>query len=114
MGSTQADLAALPTEVRQPFGQAIRHAQEGSRHPDAKSMKGFGDSKIVEVVEDHKGDTFRAIYTIRFAGLVFVLHVFQKKSTKGVATPKPIMDTIHRRLKEAEQIYEHLKKERRS
>jgi phage-related protein len=69
-----------------------------------KPLKGFGGASVVEIVKDHRGDTFRSVYTVRFAGAVYVLHVFQKKSKTGRATPKADIDLIELRLREAERI----------
>ena len=77
-----------------------RVAQFGGKHPRAKPWKGLG-SGVLEIVEDYRTDTYRAVYTVRYATRVFVLHVFQKKSKKGIATPKPDMDLIKERLKAA-------------
>ncbi|WP_459573853.1 type II toxin-antitoxin system RelE/ParE family toxin, partial [Cupriavidus sp. 8B] len=81
------------------FGYALHLAQVGSKHSQAKPLKGFGGAGVLEVVEDHQGGTYRAVYTVRYAGAVYVLHCFQKKSTSGIATPKPDMDLIEARLK---------------
>ena len=92
----------MPEEVQQVFGFALYHAQIGSLHPSAKPLKGFGSAGVVEIVEDWRGNTYRAVYTVRFAGAVFVLHCFEKKSKRGIKTPKREMDLIRARLKEAE------------
>lgn len=94
----------MPDEVQARMGYALYVAQQGAKHRDAKPLKGFGGAGVVEIVTDHRGDTFRCIYTVRFAGSVYVLHVFQKKSKAGRATPKHEMDLIARRLREAERI----------
>jgi len=86
------------------MGFAIYQAQNGLRHHDAKSLKGFG-SRILEVVARHEGDTFRAVYTVRFQERVYVLHAFQKKAKRGIATPKQELDLVRHRLKLAEQHY---------
>jgi len=86
------------------MGYALYVAQQGGRHRDAKPLKGFGGAGVVEVVKDFDGDTFRAVYTVRLAGAVYVLHAFQKKSRKGRSTPKLEMDLIEKRLREAERI----------
>ena len=78
-------------------------AQIGKKHEQAKPLRGFGSAGVLEVVEDWRGDTFRAVYTVRLAGRVFVLHVFQKRSKRGRATPKADLDLIRQRLKAAEQ-----------
>lgn len=105
VGSSLEDLKAFPAPVQRFMGFALRAAQEGGKHPDAKPLKGFGGAGVLEVVDDHDGDTFRAVYTVRFSDAVYVLHAFQKKSTRGIATPKREMDLIRRRLKEAELIH---------
>jgi phage-related protein len=86
------------------MGYALYVAQQGGKHRDAKPLKGFGGAGVVEIVTDFDGDTFRTVYTVRLHGAVYVLHVFQKKSKTGRATPKLEMDAIERRLREAERI----------
>jgi len=86
------------------MGYALYVAQQGGKHRDAKPLKGFGGAGVVEIVTHFDGNTFRAVYTVRMAGAVYVLHVFQKKSKKGRATPKAEVDLIDRRLSEAERI----------
>ncbi len=92
----------MPEAVRDTFGYALHLAQAGSKHEQAKPLKGQGSAGVLEVVESWKGDTYRAVCTVRFASAVYVLHCFQKKATKGVATPKPALDLIASRLKAAE------------
>ena len=104
MGSSKADLKRFPDPVQGRMGFAIYRAQLGRRHRDAKPLKGFG-SGVVEVVARHDGDTYRAVYTVRFEGAVHVLHAFQKKAKRGIATPKPELDLIRRRLAAAERHY---------
>ncbi|MCY0852643.1 type II toxin-antitoxin system RelE/ParE family toxin [Cupriavidus sp. D39] len=99
VGSAKKDLGAMPKDVQDTFGYALHLAQVGSKHSQAKPLKGFGGAGVLEVVEDHQGGTYRAVYTVRYAGAVYVLHCFQKKSTSGIATPKPDMDLIEARLK---------------
>lgn len=101
IGSSKKDLLALPGEVVDVFGYALHLAQTGTKHSQAKPLHGFGSAGVLEVVEDSRGNTYRAVYTVRFAVRVFVLHVFQKKSKSGVATPKPDVDLIRNRLKVA-------------
>jgi phage-related protein len=105
IGSSLDDISGLPDEVKRVFGFAIRMAQRGEKHPDAKPLTGFGSAGILEVVENFDGDTYRAVYTVKFAGMVYVLHVFKKKSAKGKKTPKPDIDLIKSRLKEAQRKY---------
>jgi phage-related protein len=92
---------ALPNEVMHVFGYALYLAQTGEKHGQAKPLHGFGSAGILEVVEDWRGNTYRAVYTVRYAVRVFVLHVFQKKSKSGIATPKPDLELIRNRLKVA-------------
>ena len=87
------------------MGFAINDAQNGDEHPRAKALKGFGGRTVLEVVDDEDGDTYRAVYTVRFAGVIYVLHAFQKKSRKGIKTPKHEIDLIKARLKLAEVHY---------
>lgn len=102
VASSKKDLKDLPEEVQDVFGYALHLAQDGKKHDQAKPLKGFGGAGVLEVVEDFNGDTYRAAYTVKFANAVYVLHCFQKKSTHGIATPKPDMDLIRERLKAAE------------
>ena len=106
VGSAKRDLDAMPEDVKDVFGHAIDLAQAGGKHQDAKVMTGFGSAGVLEVVEDHRSDTYRAVYTVKFAGWVYVLHCFQKKSKSGIKTPKEDMDLIHARLKAAKQDFE--------
>lgn len=103
VGSSKEDLCAFPRNVRRSMGYALHFAQAGDKHPSAKPLKGFRGAGVLEVVEDHDGNTYRAVYTVRLAGAVYVLHAFQKKSKKGAATPKRELDLIRKRLKLAEQ-----------
>jgi phage-related protein len=102
IASSRDDICELPKDVQRIFGFALRAAQMGGKHPDAKPLKGFGGAGVIEVVANDDGDTFRAVYTVRFAGRVYVLDVFQKKSKSGIATPRPDIDRIKARLKRAE------------
>ena len=106
VSSAKRDLDAMPEDVKDVFGHAIDLAQAGGKHQDAKVMTGFGSAGVLEVVEDHQSDTYRAVYTVKFAGWVYVLHCFQKKSKSGIATPKPDLDLINTRLKAAKQDFE--------
>ena len=94
VGSSKRDLVAMPEDVKDVFGHAIDLAQAGGKHRDAKVLAGFGSAGVVEVVEDHHGDTYRAVYTVKFAGWIYVLHCFQKKSKSGIATPQSDLDLI--------------------
>ena len=91
----------MPDDVQSTFGYALYLAQTGGKHEHAKPLKGFGSAGVLEVVESEAGSTYRAVYTVKIAAVVYVLHCFQKKSTSGTATPKPDMDLIRDRLKAA-------------
>ena len=104
VGSSRKDLRALPELVQDHFGYALYVAQRGGKHQDANTLKGYGGGGVLEIVRDYRGDTFRAVYTVQFAGAVYVLHVFQKKSKKGRATPKIDVKLIEQRLREAARI----------
>ncbi|HEY9641076.1 MAG TPA: type II toxin-antitoxin system RelE/ParE family toxin, partial [Coleofasciculaceae cyanobacterium] len=94
VGSSLDDLKEFPEDVRQTVGYALYLAQCGEKHPSAKPLKGFRGTGVLEVVEDFDGDTYRAVYTVKLAGVVYVLHAFQKKSKQGIATPKQDIDLI--------------------
>ncbi len=102
--SSRRDFRSLPGDVKSHMGYALYVAQQGGKHRDAKPLKGFGGAGVVEIVKDFRGDTFRAVYTVRLAGSVYVLHVFQKKSKTARETPKTEMRLIEQRLREAEQL----------
>jgi len=108
LGSSKRDLLYLPGPVEDLFGYALYLAQDGRKHEQAKPLKGFGSAGVLEVVEDWDRSTYRAAYTVRFEGVVFVLHIFQKKSKRGAATPKADIDLIRERLKVAEQFAKEL------
>ena len=114
IGGSHRDLMALPADVRRFFGYALSLAQAGDQHDAAKVLKGFHGAGVVEVVEDDAGGTYRAVYTVKFKEIVFVLHCFRKKSKRGIATPKEDMDIIHARLKVAEAIAKELRNEKAS
>jgi phage-related protein len=106
ISSSLDDLRKFPEDVQQMMGFALYLAQLGKKHPDAKPLKGFKGSGVLEIVEDFDGDTYRAVYTVKFEGIVYVLHAFQKKSKRGIATPKKDIELIETRLKCAKQHYE--------
>jgi phage-related protein len=106
MGNALGVLKTFPSAVQDEVGYALYLAQRGEKHLSAKPLKGLG-AGVLEVVSDHRGDTFRAVYTVRLAG-VFVLHAFQKKSKQRIATPQAEIDLIRRRLKLAQAISEGL------
>jgi phage-related protein len=102
VGSSKKELLSMPDDVVDVFGFALHLAQTGRKHEQAKPLKGFGGAGVLEVVEDHLGDTYRAVYTVKIANAVYVLHCFQKKSKQGSGTPKHEMDLIRERLKAAQ------------
>jgi phage-related protein len=106
IASSKKDLIAMPDPVQDNFGFALFQAQIGEKHDDAKPLKGFKGSGVLEIVDDFDGDTYRAVYTVRFAEVVYVLHVFQKKSKRGIATPKQDIELIEQRLKTAQEHYQ--------
>ena len=105
LGDTKEALSAMPLVVKREIGRALWAAQMGERHKDAKPLKGFGGASVLEIVSDYDTDTYRGVYTVRFAGVVYVVHVFQKKSKRGSETPRPDMKVIKQRLQEAEADY---------
>jgi phage-related protein len=102
VGSSKKDLMAMPEEVKSAFGFALYLAQQGKKHQNAKPLKGFSGAGVLEVIEDNLGDTFRAVYTVKIAENIYVLHCFQKKSKRGIETPKQDIDLIRDRLKMAQ------------
>lgn len=102
---------ALPLDVRKFFGHALDFAQRGDKHDAAKVLKGFGGAGVLELVESDQGGTYRAVYTVKFAEAVFVLHCFNKKSKRGIETPKEDMDIIRARLRIAEALAKELRNE---
>jgi phage-related protein len=110
ISSSYKDLMALPVDVRRFFGFALSLAQSADKHDAAKVLKGFGGAGVLEVVENDEGGTYRAVYTVKYAEAVFVLHCFQKKSKRSIATPREDMDIIHSRLKIAQAYIKELRK----
>ena len=102
VGAALRDLQAMPESVKDDFGYALFLAQRGEKSPKAKPLAGFGSAGVLEVVTHEAGGTFRAVYTVRFANAVYVLHCFQKKSKTGIATPKADMELIRARLRQAQ------------
>ena len=102
IGGSRKDLSAFPEDVKDVMGYALHQAQAGDKSTAAKPLKGFGGAGVLEIVDDHDGDTFRAVYTVRFGDSVYVLHAFQKKSKRGAGTPRTEIETIKSRLKLAE------------
>ena len=105
IASSLKDLREFPEGARQVMGYALYLAQTGAKHPAAKPLRGFRGAGVTEVVDDHDGDTYRAVYTVQFADAVYVLHAFQKKAKRGIATPKHEVDLIRDRLELARQLH---------
>jgi phage-related protein len=105
VGSAKADLLDFPEAAKDEIGVALSVAQFGGKHSKAKPWKGEG-SGVLEIVEDHRGDTYRAVYTVRFSRAVYVLHAFQKKSPRGIKTAQADVELVSRRLKSASEDYE--------
>lgn len=105
MGSSRKDLKSFPDQVQDVMGRALLDAQFGDKHPDARPLHGFGGAGVLEIVDDFAGDTYRTVYTVRFKQAVYVLHAFQKKDTRGIATPRHEMDLVRDRYRSAEEHY---------
>lgn len=101
LGQTKEQLVAFPRDVCRNIGYALHFAQSGDKHPSAKPLRGFAGAGVLEVVENHDGNTYRAVYTVQFVGAVYVLHVFQKKSKRRIATPRQDLELVQARLKDA-------------
>ncbi len=108
-GTGREDLKKFPAVVRDEIGYALYQAQRGNKHRKVKPLKGFKGAGVLEMVEDFDGNTYRAVYTVRFGDIVYVLHCFQKKSKKGIATPKHILDLVEKRYREVERQFKNKK-----
>lgn len=102
VGSSRKDLKSFPPDAQDVIGRALLDAQFGGKHPDAKPLQGFGGAGVVEVVLDLRGEAYRAVYTVRLQDAVYVLHAFQKKASRGIATQKYEIDRVRQRLRMAE------------
>jgi phage-related protein len=105
VGSSRRDLRAFPAPVRRDIGQALYAAQWGEEYLSVKVLQGFGGRSVLEIVAPYAGDTYRAVYTVRFEDAIYVLHAFQKKSKRGLATSKKVIDLIKQRLAAVERYY---------
>ena len=110
IGSSRKDLRTFPRAGATRHGIGLLAVQYGVEPPSAKALKGFGRRSVLELIDDQAGDTYRAVYTVRFEGTVYVLHAFQKKAKKGIATPKRDIELIRRRLREAEAAHRQRQK----
>ncbi|MFM2314481.1 MAG: hypothetical protein RLZZ04_3757 [Cyanobacteriota bacterium] len=104
LGDSLNELRKFPDEVRDEMGYALYLAQTGEKHPNSKPLKGFKGAGVLEIVDNFDGDTYRTVYTVKLAGVIYVLHAFQKKSKKGIATPPKDIELIKTRLKKAIEI----------
>jgi phage-related protein len=105
IGSSRTDLRTFPKTVQRDVGQALYAAQLGEEYPSVKPLKGFGGRSVLEIVATDIGATYRAVYTVKFADAIYVLHAFQKKSKRGIATPGKEIDLVRQRLAAAERAY---------
>jgi phage-related protein len=110
MGSSRRDLKTFPEDVQAHVGYALYGAQCGEEYVSIKALKGFGGRSVLEIVAPHDGDTYRAVYTVKFTDAIYVLHAFQKKSKSGIATPKFEIDLIRQRLADAERLHAQRRK----
>jgi phage-related protein len=108
VGPSRMDLRSFPGKVRQEIGQVLFEVQLGDHPASAKPLKGFG-SGVLEIRDNFEGNTYRAVYVVRFEGVLYVLHAFQKKSTKGIVTPQRHLDLVRQRLREAETLHKAMK-----
>lgn len=99
LGNSLNELRKFPDDVRDEMGYALYLAQMGDKHQNSKPLKGFKGAGVLEIVDNFDGDTYRTVYTVKLAGVVYVLHAFQKKSKKGIATPPKDIELIKKRLK---------------
>lgn len=113
IGSSLEDLRGFPEEVRRLMGFALWQAQNGAKHVDAKPLRGFGGAGVLEIVADDDGGTFRGVYTVKFAGTIYVLHAFQKKSKKGSKTPRHEIELIRKRLRIAQDHHQRVRSSQR-
>ena len=105
IGSSRRDIREFPEEVKEDIGYALFEVQKGGKPASAKPLKGFGGAGVLEIIENFEGDTYRAVYTVKFSKVVYVLHCFRKKSKHGIKTPQKEIDLIKQRLKIAEEDY---------
>ena len=105
VGASRKDLKSFPKSIQRDVGQALYAAQRGDEYPSVKALKGFGGRSVLEIVALDETATYRAVYTIRLGDAIYVLHAFQKKSRKGIATPQTEIDLIKKRLADAERDY---------
>jgi phage-related protein len=113
ISSSRKDLRTFPEDVKDQVGVALYRAQQGKKHAAAKPLLGFSGAGVLEVIADHDGDTYRAVYTVRFADIVYVLHCFQKKSKSGISAPRHDIELVKGRMQLAEQEYRKWRAEKK-
>lgn len=113
VGTAKGDLKEFPQPVQRAMGFALYRVQQGGRSATAKPLKGFSGAGVLEIVDDFDGDTYRTVYTVRLATGIYVLHAFQKKATRGIATPRREIDLVRARLRQAEAIDAERRKQER-
>lgn len=113
IGSSRADLKSMPADIRKRIGFALRLIEHGGRPANSKTLSGFNSAKVNEIRENDNSGTYRAVYMIEYMDRIFVLHVFQKKSTHGIATPRKDMALIKQRIKEVRGFLEEEKRGRK-
>ncbi|MCF7799623.1 type II toxin-antitoxin system RelE/ParE family toxin [Candidatus Babeliales bacterium] len=113
IASSKEDLLGFPKDIQSSMGYGLYLAQKGEKHLHCKVLKGFTGASVLEIRESNNSGTFRVVYVTKFSNIIFVLHAFQKKSKQGIKTPKQEIDLIKKRLKDAQEIYEELKNEKK-
>ena len=106
VGSSHEDWKTFPDDVQDVMGYALHLAQCGEKASNAKPLTGFKGASVLEITDNYNSDTYRAVYTVKFEGIVYILHAFQKKSKKGIATPKSHIQLIEKRLKKARDYHD--------
>ena len=109
VGSSNRDYVTLPADVQDIMGYALFLAQRGDKHEAGKPLQGFGGAGVLEIVSNHEGNTYRCVYTVRYPRAVYVLHAFQKKSKRGIETPRAEIEVIQSRLKWVQRVEEERK-----
>jgi phage-related protein len=109
IGCSKADLKEFPERVQRSVGFALKSVQEGIDPPSSKILKGFGNAKVREIMENDSSGTYRVVYTVEFRDYIAVLHAFQKKSKSGIATPQQEIDMVKKRLAEAKDFSRDVK-----
>lgn len=112
IGSSLDELSDFPDEIKRTMGYGLHLAQIGQKPLNAKPLRGFGGATVLEIIDEDPSGTYRAVYTVKYKDVIFVLHAFQKKSKQGIKTPKAEIDLIESRLKQAQEIYKEIDKKK--